>query len=305
MGFLVSCIFGVIDATNEDDDNLEASWFTLGFTPELEPADTHIHFYIPELIDGDETRAGTAGENGAWKEWDGPWPASSFGGDSGRTLYTMADFRAVNSTTMCVIVADAEHRAIEGSGNCAPVVSDSDLDDAAYRFAVDRLEGRWVGSCADRVMAIVPEDWRWYSFNNQTPEEVATEIRPTAIAETTALFETFTSQGGAVWVEGPLVGDFIVNLSFAIIPGDFGLTDKPAEVAETLSQLGVPTANATRRVAGGRAFLFEVTDNGNNSASATYVQPDGGYAIVMTLTAPIGSYFNDLDDQIAYSVQGC
>jgi len=302
---LVGCIFAVVDATEPDDDNLSVPFFSLGFTPELEPAGHHLHFYIPELVGGDETKAGTATPGGAWRVWDGPCPAPSFGGDSGRTLYTMADFRSAGSTTLCVIVANAEHEAIPGSGNCAPVVSDADADLEKYQFMVERLEGKWAGACADRVMAIVPQDWRVYNLNRRTPAEIAAEIRPTAVADTTALLQTFQDQGGALWVEGPALEDFIVNLSFSTLPGGFTLNDTPREVADTLSQLGLPTSGGGARQANGRNLYFEVTNNGPSSSSATFVIPDHGYATVMTLTAPPGSGFNELADQIAYTVQGC
>ena len=82
----VACIFAAI-SPDEDADTIEVYWFTLGFTPELEPIDYHLHFYIPELVGGDETKAGTTTSGGAWRQWDGPWPANTFDGDNGRTLY--------------------------------------------------------------------------------------------------------------------------------------------------------------------------------------------------------------------------
>jgi len=186
-----------------------------------------------------------------------------------------------------------------------PVAGNADADLEKYQFMVERLEGKWAGACADRVMAIVPQDWRVYNLNRRTPAEIAAEIRPTAVADTTALLQTFQDQGGALWVEGPVLEDFIVNLSFSTLPGGFTLNDTPREVADTLSQLGLPTSGGGARQANGRNLYFEVTNNGPSSSSATFVIPDHGYATVMTLTAPPGSGFNELADQIAYTVQGC
>lgn len=302
---VVACINGVIDATEPDDDNLSVTFFTENFTAELEPIGYHVHFYIPELIGGDETKAGVETPGGAWRDWDGPWPATSFGGDNGRTLYTMADFRAANSTTLCIIVADPEDRAIPGSGNCAPVVSDADLDNDTYFVMVERLEGQWVGSCSAKTMAIAPEGWRWYDLNQLTPGELAAEIRPTAIETTTALLEEFRAQGGVIWAEGPVEGDFIVNFSMSIIPGDFTINDDPRRVVEVLGQLGIPTTNGEQRNIGDGPVYFEQNSAGTGRTGATYLIPDAGYAISFTLTAPDGLGYSDLADQIAYTIQGC
>ncbi|MCH9803365.1 serine/threonine protein kinase [bacterium] len=302
---LVACIFAVVDATAPEDDNLSVPWFTLGYTPQIEPIDYHLHFYIPELVGGDETKAGTATPGGAWRIWDGPWPATSFGGDGGRTLYTMADFRAAGSTTLCVIVANPEHEAIPGSGNCAPVVSDADSDNDEYFVMLDRIEGQWVGSCRTRAMAIAPPEWRWYDLNDMSPGELAAEIRPTAIAQTAALLEEFETQGGVIWAEGPVEGDFIVNFSMTLIPGNFTLNDDPQRVAEVLGQLGIPTGNGGQRQIGDGPVYFEVNDVGSGRSGATYLIPDSGYAISFTLTAPDGLGYDELGDQIAYTIQGC
>ena len=302
---LVACIFAVVDATAPEDDNLSVPWFTLGYTPRIEPINYHLHFYIPELVGGDETKAGTATPGGAWRIWDGPWPATSFGGDGGRTLYTMADFRAAGSTTLCVIVATPEHEAIPGSGNCAPVVSDADSDNDEYFVMLDRIEGQWVGSCRTRAMAIAPPEWRWYDLNDMSPGELAAEIRPTAIAQTAALLEEFETQGGVIWAEGPVEGDFIVNFSMTLIPGNFTLNDDPQRVAEVLGQLGIPTGNGGQRQIGDGPVYFEVNDVGSGRSGATYLIPDSGYAISFTLTAPDGLGYDELGDQIAYTIQGC
>ncbi len=302
---LFACIFGPIDATADDNDDIKVHWFTQGFTPELEPIGHHLHFYIPEVVGGDETKAGTATPGGGWRDWDGPWPATSFDGDGGRTLYTVADFRAAGSLTMCLIVATPEHEAIPGTGNCAPVVSGNELDRDAKRAAGDRLDGQWVGSCSTKAMAIAPVDWRWYNLNEITPAELAAEIRPTAIAEITPLLEAFEAQGGVIWAEGPVEDNFIVNFSMSIIPGDFELTDDPQAVADTLGQLGIPTTNGGQRKVGGKNFYYEVTDVGGGNSAATFVIPDFGYAISFTLTAPGGLGYKDLADQIAFSIQGC
>lgn len=300
-----ACIFGVVDATNPDNDELNVPWFTVGFTPELEPIGYHLHFYIPELVDGDETKAGVETPGGVWRDWDGPWPAASFGGDNGRNLFTMSDFRAVNSTTLCVIVADPDDRAIPGSGNCAPVVSDADFDNPQYFNMIERLEGQWIGGCTARAMAIAPSDWRWYDLTQQTPAELAAQIRPTSADEAAALFEQFVASGGVIWAEGPVIDDFIVNLSLRILPGDFRLTDTAADVTTKLGQLGIPTSNGRTRTVLGTEFYVEGNRNDNGTSTATYIIPDYGYAVAYSFTAPEGAGYGDLADQIAYTVQGC
>lgn len=292
-------------SVNEEDGTLTTYWFTLGFTPELEPIGDHIHFYIPEVVDGDENKAGTGVPGGGWREWDGPWPAESFGGDNGRTMFTMADFKAAGSTTLCAIVADAEHKAIPGSGNCAPVAYVLDEDFDTYSIMVNRIEGSWVGDCSTKAMAIAPSDWRWYDLTERPPAEIAAEIRPTNADAATELLEAFVNEGGTVWAEGPVENGFIVNFSMQIIPGDFTLNDDPRQVADVLSRLGIPVDNGGQRTFGDKTYYYEVSPAGDGISAATVVVPDYGYAISFTFTAPDGAGYSELASQIAYTVTGC
>ncbi len=154
-------------------------------------------------------------------------------------------------------------------------------------------------------MAIAPAEWRWYDLNQIAPADLAAEIRPTAIAQTTSLLEQFADQGGVIWAEGPVEGDFIVNFSMSVIPGEFTLNDDPRRVADVLGQLGIPPGNGGTRELGDGPVYYEVADVGGGRSAATYIIPDGGYAISFTLTAPGGLGYGDLADQIAYTIQGC
>jgi len=299
---LVACIFGPI-SPDEETGEIRVAWFSLGFTPELEPVGYHLHFYIPELVDGDETRAGTAAPGGAWRQWDDPSQAMSFNGENGRTLYTLADFRQAGSNTLCVLVATPDNEVIPGTGNCAPVPAVD--DDGIYRNMVNRIEGQWAGNCSARAMAILPADWRWHDLTVETPAEVAAIIRPTDVASATQILEEIVADGGVIWSEGPVVDDFIVNMALSVVPGEFGLTDSPAQVAETIERLGFSINGFERRQVQGRNVLFGIEDQGEGVVSGVYLIPDSGYVIAMTFTAPSGAGLNDLADQIAYSVQGC
>ena len=292
---LVACIFAII--APDEDGQISVPYFTLGFTPRLEPIGHHIHFYIPELVDGDETKAGVETPGGAWRQWDGPWPATSFGGDNGRTMYTFADLDLAGSTTICAIVADPENRAIPGSGNCAPVVNSDNFDQ--FVIMSERIEGRWVGNCGVQAMAIAPDGWRSYDLTTRSPAEVAAEIRPRDTEAMTAQLEAFVANGGVVWAEGPVEGDFIVSFGLSVIPGDFVLSDGPAEVATKLGELGIPAPGGPRTVAGTSRY-FEASETG-----ATYVIPDFDHAVAFTLNAPAGAGYNQLADQIAATVSGC
>lgn len=119
------------------------------------------------------------------------------------------------------------------------------------------------------------------------------------------MLQNFEDKGGAIWAEGPAGNDFIVNFSMSIIPGKFTLNDNPQRVASVLGQLGVPTENGGQRNLGGGSVRYELKQIGNGRASATYVIPEGGYAINFSLTAQGGLGYYDLAAQIAYTIQGC
>jgi actin-like ATPase involved in cell morphogenesis len=102
----------VVDA----DGGLVAYFTTTGYTPELEPARDHIHFYFDSV--GDETNAGAAGSGGDWRIWDAPNPFTPVGGEAGRTGYTLADAVAADATQLCSLVALPDHVVKPGTGNC-------------------------------------------------------------------------------------------------------------------------------------------------------------------------------------------
>ena len=51
----VACILGV--SLDADTGEMIAPYEVFGFTPELEPSDYHLHFYLDTAIDGDERKA--------------------------------------------------------------------------------------------------------------------------------------------------------------------------------------------------------------------------------------------------------
>ena len=108
----VACIFTGV-TVDEATGEIQAPYFTEGFTPELEPAGYHMHFYLDTAVGGDERKAGSEVPGGSWKPWDGPTPFTSFGGDNGRTGYTIADAEAAGARNLCVLVADElQHRTV-------------------------------------------------------------------------------------------------------------------------------------------------------------------------------------------------
>jgi hypothetical protein len=297
----VACIFAGI-AVDEATGELTVPYFTEGFRPELEPAGDHLHFYLDTAVDGDERKAGVEVPGGSWRPWDGPFPFTSFGGDNGRTGFTLADVQAAGATWMCVLVSDAEQRAIKGSGNCAPIAQVFDLD--AYRVQVERLTGTYIGACGLGVTMIVPEQWRWFDLIDQPLDQVAGSLRPTDREATQAALEQLVGIGGVLWADGPVVDGFIVNLNVILVESDVTTASSPAEVSAALAARGVNVAGAVERRVGGRDVAVQ-TFTQSSSTSTTYMIPDFGNTILVTVLRPPGIDATAENDAIAATVLGC
>ena len=301
--FLVACIYAAV--IDSDTDELTVLYWVEGFVPELEPADYHLHFYIDNVVDGDENKAGSGTTGGSWRLWDAPFPATSFGGENGRTIFTGSEFLAANGRNLCLLVAEPDHVAIPGSGNCiTPFIATDDAHLA--RFQASLTEGQYIGTCSLGVTAGVPDSWRWFDLTGDL-DEIARRVRPTQAAQTADLLGQLVDIGAVIYADGPAQSDgFIPNLSLSIWPGDFTMNSTPREVADELDQLGIGSSDQTRLL-GDREVVTATQRNPNGSVSKTFVIPDYGYAIGMTFTAsPAGEgVMSDLADQIAATILGC
>ena len=74
--------------------------------------------------------------------------------------------------------------------------------------------------------------------------------------------------------------------------------------ASALAQRGVDTTGATDRSIAGRPVLTQAIDQGA-STSVTYMLPDFGYVIALTLAQPESSFSPEDNDAIASTVLGC
>ncbi len=296
-----ACIYAIV--VDEDTDEMTILYWVEGFFPELEPADYHLHFYIDNVLGGDETKAGSETPGGSYRLWDTPFPATSFNGENGRTLFTGSEFLAAEGRNVCVIVADAEQRAIPGSGNCASPFIGSDPAHEV-RFLNSLNEGIYAGTCGLGVTGVIPGDWRWFDLTGDL-EEIARLARPTDSAAALEALEEIVDQGGVVFADGPAgASGFVPRVTYAIWPGDFTMNDTPEQVREELTQLGITLDNSNRRDIADRTVVFGITEN-TNSLSATYVIPDFGYAIAMTFTANGNAGLRELSDKMAATVLGC
>jgi len=315
---LVACI----DWASVDRETRELSVhvFTAGFTSTIEPPGHRIHFYIPEQVDGDESRAGTGPPDGDWLPFDGPYPATSTGGDNGRTIYNWDDLRQAGSTTICVTVADPQGKAIRGSGNCLSLADNAHIDgdvDLANEHA-GSIGGQWVGQCSHRAMAIAPTGWQWFDLAVEDPEDIAAQLS-IPFDDTERELQAAVDQGAVLWAAGPDVDGIPVHFSLATIEGDFGLTSTPQQVAAELERVGAATPAGHRSV-GIRELLYEAVELDDGRAAFTYIVPDFGYAIAYVFTAPIGFTVDvgvpheitddgwdadELAKRIAYTIQGC
>ena len=297
----VACIFTGV-TVDEATGEIQAPYFTEGFTPELEPAGYHMHFYLDTAVGGDERKAGSEVPGGSWKPWDGPTPFTSFGGDNGRTGYTIADAEAAGARNLCVLVADELQQVVPDSGNCAPIAHI--FDTTTLTEQVNRLYGNFIGTCSLGATLIVPDGWRWFDLSNQPLPEIAASLRPTQSDEMLSILERVVDLGGVIWAEGQVVDDFIVNLNVAIVEADVSTASTSAEVASALAQRGVDTTGATDRSIAGRPVLTQAIDQGA-STSVTYMLPDFGYVIALTLAQPESSFSPEDNDAIASTVLGC
>ena len=127
-----ACIWLPLVPDDPGTGDLSVYYFTSGFAPELEPAGLHLHFYLDTAVGGDERKAGSEVSGGTWKEWDGPYPFSTFGGQNGRTGFSMADLQASGARQVCVIVADADQRALPGTGKNFEQFRADDMDCRQY-----------------------------------------------------------------------------------------------------------------------------------------------------------------------------
>jgi len=297
----VACLFAGV-SVDESTGEITAPYFTQGFTPELEPAGYHLHFFLDTAVDGDENKAGSGAPGGAWKPWDGPSPFTSFGGENGRTGFTINDVQAANARNLCVVVADADQVAVPGSGNCAPVAQTFDTN--ALSAQVNRPYGAYIGTCGIGVTMIVPDGWRWVDLLNTPLTEAAQSLRPTQSEQMAGILEPLVALGGVLWADGPVVDDFLVNLNVVAIDADVSLTSTPDEVVAALGQRGVSTEGRRDRTLAGEPVLSQAFDQGGGSA-VTYMIPDFGYVIAVTIAAPDATTATVTGDAIAATVLGC
>ncbi|MEZ5250915.1 MAG: hypothetical protein R2713_17390 [Ilumatobacteraceae bacterium] len=297
---MVACIYAGV-SVDEATGELSAPFFTEGFVPELEPAGDHLHFYLDTAVAGDERRAGTEVAGGSWKPWDAPMPFTSFGGENGRSGFTLADVEAAGARHLCVLVADADQRAIPGSGNCAPVAQL--FDPTVLRTQLDRLTGTYAGRCGLGATLVLPEGWRWVDLQRTPVEEAARSLRPAAAEEMAATLTGLVALGGVIWADGPVAGDQIVSLTVIRFESDTTLTSTPDEVAAALAARGVP-AGGTGRVVGARTVLTEMTDDATGRSIA-YAIPDHGYTIYLVVNTPVDDTWIATGDAIAATVLGC
>ena len=111
--------FACITAIGVDEaQNLIVPFTVVGYDPLIgvEP-NRHVHFYFNVgPMAANQLNAGSNGPDPAdWVQWDVPNPMGPGGAQRG---YTVADARDVKATELCILVADALHAVVAGSGNC-------------------------------------------------------------------------------------------------------------------------------------------------------------------------------------------
>jgi predicted Ser/Thr protein kinase len=297
-----ACIVGAV-ALDDTTGEMLVPYETVGFTPELEPASDHLHFYLDTAVLGDENKAGAAVPGGSWKEWDGFPPFSSFGGENGRTGFTAADVEAAGARTLCVLVADADHVVARASGNCSPIPQI--FDTTATLEQVDRLTGNYVGRCAIGATLILPSEWRWVDLVATSPADAAQLIRPGDVTKAQELLQGLVASGAVLWADGPLDDGFIVNVSVVRVAGDYTTADTPESVRQKLAQSGLDfDGTVSEKTFGGRVVNSQVIAN-NRFDVTQYVVPDFGYALVMSFTSPDADRWMETSDAIAATLMGC
>ncbi|MEL7157321.1 MAG: hypothetical protein AAFN30_12055 [Actinomycetota bacterium] len=296
-----ACLLAV--AMDGETGEMIAAYEVFGFTPELEPIDYHLHFYLDSTVAGDERKAGTEVPGGSWRAWDGILPFTSTGGENGRIGFNQDDVVAAGARHLCVIVADPEQQAVPGTGNCAPIPYV--WDDNVALEQVDRLQGVYAGRCAIGATVIMPDGWQWLDFEANTPEDAARILRPGNVEEVTPIYQEFVNSGGIMLGDGPLDGDYIVNFTVWRVEGSFTAADTPAEVEDELSRAGLRFDNPpVTRLLGGRAINTQVLQ-GDGFEFTQYVVPDFGYALVLDFFSPDAAAWNDTSDAVAATLMGC
>jgi hypothetical protein len=151
---------------------------------------------------------------------------------------------------------------------------------------------------------IVPEQWRWFDLIDQPLDQVAGSLRPTDREATQAALEQLVGIGGVLWADGPVVDGFIVNLNVILVESDVTTASSPAEVSAALAARGVNVAGAVERRVGGRDVAVQ-TFTQSSSTSTTYMIPDFGNTILVTVLRPPGIDATAENDAIAATVLGC
>ncbi len=302
-----ACIWLAPVANDPEDGDLSVYYFTSGFVPELEPADYHLHFYLDTDVDGDERKAGTEIPGSTWKPWDGPFPFSTSNGQNGRTGFSLADIEASGARQVCVIVADAESRAIPGTGNCAPIIRE--WDPAIATQQVERITGQYLGGCSIGGSLILPDAWHAVDLVATPVAQAAAELRPTATAAMQERLERLVEAGGVLYADGPVLDGFVPSVRVIDVPGEFALGDTPNEVVDRLVQLGVDIGVTDRRTVVDRVIAVGVLDGQGLDGGdlVSYVVPDAGHALIVTFEIRDASVPAALkaSDKVIETVNGC
>lgn len=298
----VACIIAGV-SVDEATGEISAPYQTFGFDPELDPVDFHLHFYLDSVVAGDENKAGAQSPGGGWRIWDGPGPFTSFGGDNGRTGFTVDDARSVDARYLCVLVGTHEHEAIPGTGNCAPLAAVWDPEVVAEQ--VNRLNGIYAGSCSAGASLILPDGWRWLDLTTTPPADAAAILRPGDVAGTQAILEDLLTAGGVLWADGEVDGDYLVNLNVVRVVGNYTSLDSPEQVQTTLAQSGLTfEGELDQRTFLGRAVNVQVVQFDTHQVTQ-YVVPDAGYAMVLNFNSPDAGRWRETSDAIAATLLGC
>ncbi len=99
---------------------LKATFEPTGFIPTVGSApNRHIHFFFPTpSVLADERNAGISGsDRSTWIAWDDP----TFGPGFAQAPFQLDEAVEVGVTELCVLVAEADHVILPGSGNCVPI----------------------------------------------------------------------------------------------------------------------------------------------------------------------------------------
>lgn len=298
----VACILPGGVAVDQETGEVFTGYEVFGFEPQLEPAGYHLHFYLDTAVDGDERKAGAETPGGGWKPWDGFLPFMSFGGENGRTGFTVDDIRAAGARNLCVLVADPDQNVIPDSGNCAPLAQV--WDDNLVLEQVNRLNGLYAGGCEIDATVILPEGWVWADLVGADPAEVAARLRPADPSSLELLLADRIARGGVLYADGvPGEEAFRPNLNILRVEGDFTLGAGPAAVAPLIQQLGFEGFD-TEKTFLGRTILTKIQQL-DGFDLLEYVVPDFGYALVLGIAVPDAATWGETADAIAATLAGC